>query len=59
MQISQKPVAELIHYSSNPRTHSEAQVKQLAASIQEFGWTNPIERGPNERNVLLYGSEER
>jgi DNA modification methylase len=29
-------------FAANPRTHSEAQVKQIAASIAEFGWTNPI-----------------
>ena len=29
-------------YTRNVRTHSEKQVAQVAASIQEFGWTNPI-----------------
>ena len=29
-------------YERNPRTHSEAQVDQIAASMVEFGWTNPI-----------------
>ena len=32
----------LIGYARNARTHSEAQVAQLAASIREFGFTNPI-----------------
>jgi ParB-like chromosome segregation protein Spo0J len=32
----------LIPYASNSRTHSDAQVAQIAASIKEFGWTNPI-----------------
>lgn len=27
---------------ANPRTHSDTQIKQIAASIREFGWTNPI-----------------
>src|SRR4051812_8975522 len=36
------PVAELIPYARNARTHSAAQVAQLAASIREFGFTNPI-----------------
>ena len=36
------PVAELIPYARNARTHSPAQVAQIAASIREFGWTNPI-----------------
>ena len=33
---------DLIPYIHNSRTHSEAQVKQIAASIREFGFTNPI-----------------
>jgi len=32
----------LVPYARNARTHSEAQVAQIAASIREFGWTNPI-----------------
>ncbi|MFH5927333.1 site-specific DNA-methyltransferase [Roseomonas xinghualingensis] len=35
-------VSELIPYSRNARTHSPAQVAQIAASIREFGFTNPI-----------------
>lgn len=37
-----KSVAELIPYARNARTHSEAQVAQIAASIREWGWTNPV-----------------
>ena len=33
---------KLIPYVNNSRTHSESQVKQIAASISEFGFTNPI-----------------
>jgi DNA modification methylase len=36
------PIEKLRPYESNPRTHSEAQVDQIAASMVEFGWTNPI-----------------
>lgn len=32
----------LIPYAMNSRTHSDAQVAQIAASIREFGWTNPV-----------------
>ena len=42
MKIVSKKVAELIPYASNSRTHSDEQVAQIAASIKEFGWTNPI-----------------
>ncbi len=36
------PVDRLTPYAKNPRTHSDAQVAQIAASIIEFGWTIPI-----------------
>lgn len=42
MQIKQVKVESLIPYARNSRTHSDAQVAQIAASIKEFGWTNPI-----------------
>lgn len=42
LKIETRPVADLIPYISNSRTHSDAQVAQIAASIKEFGWTNPI-----------------
>lgn len=35
-------LSELIPYARNARTHSDAQVAQIAASIREFGWTNPV-----------------
>ena len=37
-----RTVASLIPYARNARTHSDAQVAQIAASIREWGWTNPI-----------------
>jgi DNA modification methylase len=42
LQIAWRPLGELIPYARNPRTHSESQVAQIAASIREFGWTNPV-----------------
>lgn len=42
MKVVTKAVADLIPYVRNSRTHSDAQVAQIAASIKEFGWTNPI-----------------
>jgi len=41
-KIETRLVADLIPYAANSRTHSDAQVAQIAASIKEFGWTNPI-----------------
>ena len=40
--IDMRSVDSLIPYARNARTHSDAQVAQIAASIREFGWTNPI-----------------
>lgn len=42
MIVENIPVAQLIPYAKNARTHSDEQVAQIAASIREFGWTNPI-----------------
>jgi DNA modification methylase len=42
LEIAWRPLGELIPYARNPRTHSDAQVAQIAASIKEFGWTVPI-----------------
>lgn len=42
MQIKTVTVDKLIPYVRNSRTHSDAQIAQIAASIKEFGWTNPI-----------------
>jgi ParB/RepB/Spo0J family partition protein len=35
-------VEKLVPYANNPRTHSDAQIAQIAESIEEFGFTNPI-----------------
>lgn len=35
-------VSSLIPYSNNPRTHTKKQIRQIARSIERFGWTNPI-----------------
>lgn len=42
ISIGMRPVETLIPYARNARTHSDAQVAQIAASIREFGFTNPI-----------------
>jgi DNA modification methylase len=47
-QLERISIDRLVPYARNSRTHSEAQVAQIAASIHEFGWTNPVlvdERG--------------
>ena len=42
MQVEQLKVGDLIPYVNNSRTHSDEQVMQVASSIKEFGFTNPI-----------------
>ena len=37
-----RAIGALIPFARNSRTHSDEQVAQIAASIREFGWTNPI-----------------
>lgn len=47
------PVADLIPYARNSRTHNEEQIAQIMASIKEFGFTNPILIGGD--NVIIAG----
>jgi len=42
VKIQQVSVEKLIPFARNSRTHSDKQVAEIAASIKEFGWTNPI-----------------
>lgn len=42
LKIEYRKVSELLPYARNARTHSDAQVSQLAASIKEFGFNNPV-----------------
>lgn len=42
LAVDYRPAASLIPYARNARTHTDTQVAQIAASIREFGWTNPI-----------------
>ena len=42
LEVTYRPIESLIPYARNSRTHSDAQVAQIAASIREFGWTNPV-----------------
>lgn len=42
MEIIKRKIQELIPYANNTRTHSDNQVSQIASSIKEFGFTNPV-----------------
>ena len=41
-QLIERDIASLKPYARNARTHSRKQVKQIAASIERFGFTNPV-----------------
>ena len=54
-QIAQWPTAKLVPYARNARLHSDEQVAQIAASIVEFGFTNPILAGSDGVIVAGHG----
>ena len=41
-KVERRPINGLIPYARNSRTHSDEQVAQIAASMKEWGWTNPV-----------------
>lgn len=49
------PVASLKPYGGNARTHSEDQIRQIAASIREFGFTNPVLIDPDGGIIAGHG----
>ena len=53
LKIEQWPVESLVPCARNARTHSDAQVAQVAASIAQFGFVNPILVGPDR--VIIAG----
>lgn len=54
-KIEQRAVEKLIPYARNSRTHSDAQVAQIAASIKEWGWTTPILIDETEQVIAGHG----
>ena len=54
-KIEHWPTDKLVPYARNARTHSDSQVAQIAASIAEFGFTNPILAGSDGVIVAGHG----
>ena len=52
LSISYQPLAILRPFSGNARTHSKHQIRQIADSIKEFGFTNPVLVGA-ENNIIV------
>tara|TARA_R110002073_G_scaffold303806_1_gene472268 strand:+ start:5693 stop:6421 length:729 start_codon:yes stop_codon:yes gene_type:complete len=55
LQIEQMPIERLVPYVRNARTHSADQIAQIAASIAEFGFVNPILIGEDDVIVAGHG----
>lgn len=53
LKIEYRKVSDLLPYARNARTHSDTQVSQLAASIKEFGFNNPV--AVNGEGMILCG----
>lgn len=53
MELVKRNVVDLNRYDHNPRTHSEAQIAQIATSIANFGFTNPVLI--DEKNTIIAG----
>jgi hypothetical protein len=41
-KVERWAIDRLIPYANNARTHTDAQIAQIAASMKEWGWTNPV-----------------
>jgi DNA modification methylase len=54
-RIERRPVAKLLPYARNARTHSDAQVEQIAKSIGTFGWTMPVLIEPEGTIIAGHG----
>lgn len=54
-KVQQWAIERLTPYARNARTHSDAQVAQLAASIREWGWTTPILVSPDGGVIAGHG----
>lgn len=51
--LERRPIGTLVPHHGNARTHSDAQVAQIAASIEQFGFVNPVLVGPD--GVIIAG----
>ncbi len=55
LSIIYRPVEELVPHSSNARIHSTRQIRQIAASIREFGFANPVLTDCKNRIIAGHG----
>jgi len=55
LRVTYRNTADLTAAEHNPRTHSDAQIRQIAASMTAFGWTNPILVDEHSRIIAGHG----
>jgi DNA modification methylase len=55
LQVEYWPIGRLVPFARNARTHSDAQVAEIAGSIRAFGFTNPILVGPDGDIIAGHG----
>ena len=55
LKIETRPIDRLIPYARDARTHSDDQVAQIAASIAEFGFVNPVLVGADDMVIAGHG----
>ena len=58
LQVEMSAISSLHPNSGNARTHSKKQIKQIASSIERFGWTNPVLTDTDDRIVAGHGRVE-
>jgi ParB-like chromosome segregation protein Spo0J len=58
MALAAMPIAGLRLYSRNARTHSKKQIRQIAESIQRFGFTNPVLISDDDEIIAGHGRVE-
>ncbi len=54
-KVPRQAISSLKPYANNPRTHSKKQIRQIADSIEEFGWTNPVLIGADNGVIAGHG----
>jgi ParB-like chromosome segregation protein Spo0J len=58
MDVEMLPIETLKPYGRNPRTHSKKQIRQIANSIERFGFTNPVLIGDDNEIIAGHGRVE-
>ena len=58
LEVRYRNITDLKPYERNPRTHSKKQLRQIADSIEEFGFTNPVLIDGEDRIIAGHGRVE-